>query len=75
MTTSTIGNIERYNLVRRMLIDWHGYNYSELFGLKLVQLESLYLTSCTPLPRKRDRLFNMLDRSFDYINRIMFWDR
>ena len=75
MTTSTIGNIERYNLVRRMLIDWHGYNYSQLFGLKMNELEALYqATNIQPL-RKRDRLFDMLDQAFDYINRIMFWDR
>ena len=45
MTSSTIrdtNNITRYNSIRHWLINFEGYNYQQLFGLKMYELEDLF---------------------------------
>tara|TARA_B100000902_G_C27266453_1_gene893797 strand:- start:66 stop:308 length:243 start_codon:yes stop_codon:yes gene_type:complete len=41
-TISTTNNITRYNSIRDWLINFEGYNYQQLFGLKLYELEDLF---------------------------------
>jgi|TARA_B100000073_G_scaffold245836_1_gene206346 hypothetical protein len=44
MATSTfrLSNIERYNNMRDFLINYEGYTYKQLFGLKYTELDGLF---------------------------------
>jgi len=42
MTVSTFGNIQRYNSLRDFLINYEGYTYKQLFGLKYRELSQLF---------------------------------